>query len=226
MTLGLWLLLGSSISSNAQQVSWTRINWASANIGGQRVEHAALLVPVRLDGAASPAVMQLDTGADASVLYGVPYHPRSSADPCATQRECTLSGEFGATRFENVQFRVDPKFGASPPPGEVAHLGTIGAQFFEHRVLLLDFVAGRIVILTRNHKMFVALTLNGAEVRELFFDTGSSAMALMTTRGRWLEWTGRQPGDPQNRKFIASSWGKRVRAIGAPIKGAMCIGHS
>ena len=138
-----------------------------------------------------------------------------------------------------------PNFGGSSKPGTPVELGTIGAAFFEKRILLLDFVAQRLAILDkgeglpaaiaeradfvpidyRNHKIFISLTLNGVEESGLFFDTGSSSMAVTTTRARWLEWTGRQPDDAKN-KVLAKSWGKDARWLGAPIEGSMCIGKA
>lgn len=73
-------------------------------------------------------------------------------------------------------------------------VGTIGAPFFENRILILDFVGSRVAILDalpaeverravfsplhRNNKVFVTFTLNGKQEKEMVFDTGSSAFAL------------------------------------------------
>jgi hypothetical protein len=78
----------------------------------------------------------------------------------------------------------------------------------------------------RNGKIFSPVTLNGAEEHELFFDSGSSAFALTTTRRRWLDLTGRQPDDAANSTIVAQSWGKDARWIGAPLKGPMCVGKA
>jgi hypothetical protein len=149
-------------------------------------------------------------------------------------------------RFGREWFRFAAKLGGSPEAGTPVELGTIGAAFFEKRILLLDFVAQRLAILGkdeqvpveiarradfvpidyRNHKMFVSLTLNRVEESGLFFDTGSSSMAVTTTRARWLAWTGREADDPRNTVFLAKSWGKDARWIGAPVKNSICIGKA
>ena len=120
-------------------------------------------------------------------------------------------------------------------------LGTIGAAFLEQRVLLLDFVANRVAILGageelpaalaahveftpigyRDHKIFVGVAVKGSTRRDLAFDTGSSTAARITTRDRWLEWTGRRPEDPSNTVMVAWAWDRYGKWLGAPIQGAL-----
>jgi hypothetical protein len=208
------------------------------------VEHAALMVEARLDGIDAPAVMQLDTGADADIVYGVPY-VQLKPDAAAAKDYVLVSGTIAGVRFGREWFNLAAKHGGPIQPGTPVRLGTIGAAFFEKRILLLDFVAQRLAILGkgeevppeiaqradfvpidyRNHKMFVSLTLNGVEESGLFFDTGSSSMAVTTTRARWLEWTGRQADDPGNTVFLGQSWGKDARWVGAPVN-SICIGKA
>ena len=127
--------------------------------------------------------------------------------------------------------------------GKPILLGTIGAVFLEQRVLLLDFVAHRVAILGegeelpgtiaarteftpieyRDNKIFVAVAINGVKYRDLAFDTGSSPVAVVTTERHWLEWTGRQPDDPDNSVMVAWSWDRYGKWLGAPMKGALCV---
>ena len=128
--------------------------------------------------------------------------------------------------------------------GKEVLLGTIGAAFLEQRVLLLDFAANRVAILGageelpaalaahveftpiayRDHKIFVGVAVNGSTRLDLAFDTGSSTAALITTRDRWLEWTGRRPEDPSNTVMVAWAWDRYGKWLGAPIQGALCVG--
>jgi hypothetical protein len=220
--------------------------WESADFGGKNVEHAALKVEMRIEGSADPVVMQLDTGADSNVLYGLAYKHLPSAPPLTGKTQILLGGVAARRAFHDELFYISGDFGGAGEPGKPLLIGTIGAHFFEQRILLLDFVSQRLAILEkgedlpaeivgraaftpleyRNHKMFIMVTLNGVEQRDLFFDTGSSAMALMTTRSRWLEWTGRQPDDPANRLILSKSWGKDAKWVGAPAKGGLCVGKA
>jgi hypothetical protein len=187
----------------------------------------------------------------------VSYNQLDSGNPRIGQNQVQLSGTLAGSRFEREPFYTRKQFGVSflawflestmqrlaVMRGKPILLGTIGAEFFEQRLLLLDFVAQRAAILRkdeklpvdlekrfdfapieyRDRKMFVTLTLNGVAYRDLFFDTGSSSAAVVTTRRRWLEWTGRQPDDPRNSTMVAKAWDKYGKWVGAPVKGDLCV---
>jgi len=198
------------------------------------VERAALMVEMRLDGMSAPMLMQLDTGTPASVLLGNSYEQLHRNDTVVGQAGRKLGGWVAARRFDNEVFVVRPNL------GEPRRLGSLGAMFFERRVLIIDFVSQRIAILDprqdlparfdfvpldyRDHKIFVTLTLNGAADRDMIFDTGSSALPLFTTARRWQEWTGRRPDDARNVALKGKSWGKEITLAGAPLKGSICLG--
>jgi hypothetical protein len=233
----------SSQTAASEPISWSDMIWDALTTGGQSIAHAALLVDVRLDSVGIPATMQLDTGADQDMLYTNTYNSLRPKDTPSDKYWIGLTGTVAGRPFKGDWFAHSDQ-GGPVPAGKTPLLGTIGAAFFEKRILLLDFVAQRLAILGkgedlpaefaqrmefvpleyRNSKMFVAVTLNGVEDREMFFDTGSSSMAVLTTRQRWLELTGAQPDDPHNTEILGSTWGKPVRWAGAPLKNKMSIG--
>src|SRR5579872_2293406 len=196
----------SNQADSGPSIAWSRMIWHSATVGGRAIEHAALMVEVQLDSLTGPAVMQLDTGANNDVLYTKVYEQLHPKDTPGDQYWIGLSGTAAGRPFKGDWFAHSRDFGDAVA-GKTPVVGTIGAAFFERRILLLDFVGQRLAILGKgedlppglarqidfvpldyhNGKMFVALTLNGSEERDLFFDSGSSAMALMTSRRRWLE---------------------------------------
>ena len=194
------------------------------------------MVELRLDGMSGPMLMQLDTGTPASVLLGKSYEQLHRNDTVVGQAARKLGGWVAGRRFDNEVFGVLPNL------GEPRRLGSLGAMFFEQRVLIIDFVSQRIAILGprqdlpakfdfipldyRDHKIFVTLTLNGSADRDMIFDTGSSALPLFTTARRWQEWTGRRPNDPRNLALKGKSWGKEVTLAGAPLKGSICLGKA
>ena len=75
----------------------------------------------------------------------------------------------------------------------------------------------------RNGKPFVRVRVAGTDRDDLFFDSGSSAFPLVVRRELWPEWTGRQRSDPANEVWLATSWGREVPLIGAPLRGALSI---
>ncbi len=228
--------------ARAQPIEWTKMIWESADLGPRTEEHAALMLEVKLDSQPASALMQLDTGASGNFVYIDNTEP---LDPA--RLFVTLSGTVARRPMQGEQFF---RFPFHDPSGRLPLIGTIGLPFFERRILLLDFVAQQIAILDkdetlpaaiappldfvpveyrkgyRNGKPFVPLSLNGAEVRDLFFDTCSAVTPIATTRSMWSELTGRQPSDPANERITAKSWGRDSAAIGAPLKGEMCIGRT
>jgi hypothetical protein len=130
--------------------------------------------------------------------------------------------------------------------GRQVLLGTIGAAFLENRVLLLDFAARRLAFLGkdeelppslaarihftpiqyRDHKIFVAATVNGIPTRDLAFDTGSGPSPVLTTRERWQRWIAGSQGGANNTVLKVWAWDRYINLVGAPIKGALCVGKA
>lgn len=90
--------------------------------------HAELMIQARLDGRGS-GLLQLDTGAWKSALY----RPGGA--------DITVSGSIAGREFEREPF------GFRSDEAKPGRLGTVGLSFFAQRVLILDFVKGRLAIL-------------------------------------------------------------------------------
>jgi hypothetical protein len=218
------------------QVRWSNMVWQPAALNGNTVAHAALMVEAALAGSPTPAVMQLDLGTPQTLLY----------NPGGAEKSLSVSGTIASRKFRNERFAALRIAGAQRPATTPILAGTVGADFFEHRILLLDFVMQRLAILGkdaplppgldrnveylpldyRHGHVFVAATIDGHEDSDLFFDTGSSMMALATGRTHWREWTHRRPDDPANVIVRVNSWGKQAVLVGAPIPGTLCIGSA
>jgi hypothetical protein len=118
--------------------------------------------------------------------------------------------------------------------------------FFNHRLLLLDFVRNKIAIGNkwqvlpdsvekqasfaplqyRNGKVFVSVRIDETEESGFFYDTGSSALPMVTTRERWSDLTRRQPDDPTNEVWKVNSWGKDAALVGARLPSSLCVGSA
>ena len=239
MRLALILVLcgAAAAQSGSEAITWSRIVWESGSVtlAGRPVQRAALMVETRLDGMSAPMLMQLDTGTPDSVLLGRSYEQLHRNDTVVGPGR-KLGGWVAGRRFDNEVFVLLPNL------GEPRRLGSLGAMFFEQRVLIVDFVSQRIAILDprqdlpakfdfvpldyRDHKIFVTLTLNGVPDRDMILDTGSSAVPLFTTARRWQEWTGRRTDDPRKVQLKGKSWGREVTLAGAPLKGSICLGKA
>jgi hypothetical protein len=227
--------------AQAQPIKWTKMIWDAGDLGSRTEPHAALLVEVKLDSQRAPVRMQLDTGSSGNILYISKTEP---LDPA--RMFITLNGTVAGRPMQGEPFIKEPQDSSSDPP----LIGTIGVTFFERRILLMDFAAQQIAILDkgepvpdriaqqldfvsaeyrpgyRNGKVFVPVSLNGAEFRNLFFDTGAATTGIATVRDIWQELTGRQPSDSANERAGGGVWGEQKVVIGAPLKGEMCVGKA
>jgi len=200
----IWLLLlaGGALAGGeaGPTLGWSNMVWQAQKLGGRDVPHAALMVEVAVEGLPAPALMQLDTGA-LNWVYRVPKDA-----PWWRGNQVAITGRAAGRRFHDEWFgrRDDPRAAMDGKP----IVGTLGAPFFENRVLILDFVGSRLAILDtlppaveqraaftpleyRDGKMFVAFTVDGRQETQMFYDSGSSAFAIATTRTRWMDLTGR-----------------------------------
>jgi hypothetical protein len=232
---------------SAAEISWTPIHWESAKIGGRTVEKAALMVPVQLDGKAERIFVQLDLGAGTQ-FDSVPYEQLfgKGTAPIDKPKRLPFTGTFGGARLRNEWMAVVPRQGHASPSGQPILLGTLGADFFRNRILLLDFVRQRLCILNEKTKLaetvermasFVPLTIrgghlmvtikiNGNSETDFFYDTGASLFPIGTTRSKWQALTGRTGTEPGNEVWRVNSWGQEAVMVGAPITGELRLGEA
>jgi hypothetical protein len=232
--------------------AWIPFRWYGDAVGGRFEPHAALYVPVELDGIAGTYYLQLDTGAGWPRWYEVPLRQVMPQSFGKTGRdtapdEIVLSGRVGTVSFARDTFLVEKGFGDSlsraGPPDAPRVIGTLGLRFFRDRILVLDFPHQRLAIVGRDDSMpassgkltyvparyqhgylFVPLRVANRPVEDFFYDTGASAFALVTTASTWRQFTGRTGSEPGNLRMTVSSWGKQVEDVGAPVAGAVEIG--
>jgi hypothetical protein len=227
-------------------LSWSPIHWESAKIGDRTVDRAALLIPVQLDGMPRPILVQLDLGADLSQFDSVAYEQLfgKGTAPRDKPKKLPFTGVFGGARVNTHLFDVVPQQGEPTPAGKPILLGTLGTDFFAKRMLILDFVRQRVAIAeegaalpddlekrakfasitVRDGSLFVPLSINGKTETDYFYDTGSSAFPMVTTKARWQSLTGRTGKEPGNEFWRVNSWGREAVMVGAPISGDIRLG--
>lgn len=237
-------------------IPWAPFRWEASRLGGRKVERAAILVPVTFGGFDAPCAMQLDTGADLTMLYertldslkGRPGASHLAVVPAAgTLGEQAVSGvpdllmHVGPTAFRTPMCFVLPDFGdpvpSSAPAGEEIHLGSIGADLFAGRVLIIDYPRRRLAIMQdsppecRGQWCGIELDSRGRPVLPLvirgqmlhaLFDTGSSLFPIVTSSKRIATLSAERESD----SIESSSWGKqhqmKGRPLGAPFE---LVGH-
>jgi hypothetical protein len=230
-------------SVSGPEIQWDNFRWRGAMFGTRVVQKAALQVPIRIDSAPDNLFLQLDTGSDGTMFYEVPYREIRQALPASLPRFVLESARIGRTDASRDTFWMRPKSGRPINATGARTVGTLGADFIRHRTLVLDFPQSRFafvergvalpqwmeanahwtVLTFRNGKIFVRATIDGVERDDVFFDSGSSAFALIVRREWWTTLTGRSPADSTNDSYMASSWGRDVELVGAPLRNPVTI---
>jgi len=200
--------------------------WRADTTDGHAMPHAGLLIPVQLPNCPRTCYLQFDTGAPYSVLYApslAALHARYPALPAAAAD--TVRNFRFALGNGQVQARwmlVLPRGGSALPADSTAPfiIGTLGSDVVDGRALVLDYARRRFTLAASvpdslvprtdfvplaftNRRVLLSMGVQG-EPRQLMFDTGSSAFALMTSKGNWEQMA--QPGAVP-RTAVVNSWG-------------------
>ena len=207
--------------------------WGADTANGRAMPHASLLVPVTVPGCPRTLYLQFDTGAPYTLLKSTALDELRARYPATRAGLLATSDTLRNFRFALGQgqvlaraIRVLRYAGTSPLPADSAApyvIGTLGTDLLDGRVLVLDYARQRFTLSTSvpdsllGRTVFVPLefkerrVLLNAQVqgqpKQLFFDSGSSAFALMTSQATWQEMA--QPG-AEARTADVNSWGKTL----------------
>ena len=206
--------------------------WTSADGVSDR---AAMRVPVDLDGARG--WFQVDTGLDATVVYGgIPVERKWEV----LEGKCLAPGlRIGGIRMGPVWLCA----GGNGPEGDM--LGSLGLDLLVGRLVVIDYPGRRLAIMQpgdappwllrqtswtpavlRDGKFFLTAVLGGEDIDGLFFDTGASAFNVTVDFGTWKALTGCTGPDSATTRWAVSSWGNEVTAIGCAARGPLVIGSA
>jgi len=222
--------------------------WQEARFGDRIEPHAALLLPVSVEGSPKTLYMQFDLGAPSTVLMKDKLDSLMDRLPGVTVgadgRVERLSFAMGEVQAEARQVRVHDA-GSSDPirwddPDRVDIIGTVGADLLRGRVLVIDYPAHRIqvgdavpealaaraqmqpFIFTPRGVILTGMAIDG-EARNIMLDTGSSAFALLISRDEWLTMTDGGAGET---RFGVNSWGRTLTAHVAPTRSVASFGDT
>jgi len=223
----------------------TRFAWRADTTGARATPHAVLLVPVTLPNCPRTCYMQLDTGAPYTLLYShalMALQARYPAGPaCPPQADTLRNFQFaigqGQVAARTIRVR---QMGAHALPADSTApfvIGTLGTDVLEGRVLIIDYARQRFELranvpdsLARRavfgplafeqRRVLLSAGLQGT-AKQLLFDSGSSAFALLTSQAAWQELA--RPGTPE-RVTPVNSWGKTLTAHTVPTTASLKIG--
>jgi len=163
--------------------------------------------------------MQLDTGADRSVLYG-------SVAP--TRREIGLFQDRTVTAVVRPDLPIEPV----APTGRL--LGTVGTDALAGRTLVFDTPALRLCSVATppratlparfaHGKIFVSLSMGDLRLDDVAFDTGAQ-FGLVVDPPDFERLTGRTLTDPHNGHASVPAWGRAVAVVTAPARDDVSLG--
>jgi len=204
--------------------------WVPHKQGDITLPHGAMVVPVTIGGC-KRFRMQFDLGATSSMLY----RPKMDnlGERCAVPPMIERDGQRYALNMDIVigdatiyapeilqrQTNGQPIDWNNPDKPEL--IGTLGADLIDGKVLVIDYPAKKIIIgdalpseysqpaawgtfTFEDRRVFLSARIDGRDTR-LWFDTGSSALELLTNESTWTALAA--PGaTPQT--LTMNSWGK------------------
>ena len=215
-----------SVSHAAQRIP---LRWLASDGN----PHAALLLPVKIDGITDVFYMQLDTGAPSTVFY------RASLQSILEQHPAAFAIEAGKQQV-GLGFAIDglnvrsPRFALldygskveSGNPQAANIIGSIGTDLLEKRVLVLDFRQDECAFLQavpeagfadfqfRKRRILLPARI-GDQPRTLLYDSGSSGYALLTGKQEWDRL--KTPGGLVKVEK-GNSWGRALKVMTATVR--------
>lgn len=245
-SFGQWNISTSKISGS--DLSWTNFLWTNDSLGNRYFERTAMFIPAKMEGLPNTFLFQFDLGADITRLYGNPLktiflnYPEfdrirrykgfwqfwntqtafkdltlSFGDVTATTKNCYVMSGFGK------RIATDLSTDSSP-----IKIGTIGADLFQNKILVLDYPNQRFAIcdtlpgslqtsfvnmsLDQHGRIIISLQLKNKSYRVLF-DNGSSIFPLVASADIANSFSTAAGTDT----IAMSSWGTIHNVIGRPI---------
>ena len=220
-----------SVSNTAEHVP---IRW----LAGDGNPHAALLLPVEIEGIANVFYMQLDTGAPSTVFYrtslqSIRERQRAAFAIDDGKEHVDLAFSIGglgirSRQFELLDYGNKVEFG-NPEAANI--IGTIGTDLLEKRILVLDFKQGDCAFLQavpeagfsdfhfKKRRILIPARI-GDQPRTLLYDSGSSGYSLLTSKQEWDRL--KTPGG-QLTVEKGNSWGRTLKVMTAPANQTLAM---
>ncbi len=253
-----FILLSIIHHSFAQKLQWFPFEWHGSEMSGKYYDRFSINIPVTIDDLPHKFNMQFDLGATNTMLYGnsiAPYLEKYKS--LKNKIDTTLT--FMAEGEKNFKFRrVNLKLGMvdigainighfknfgdsisvdSMNTASEKHIGTLGANLFQGKILIIDYPNKRICISKEIPKQFkkasyqpfkidkgrikIPLKINGQE-EDLMFDTGASLFALLTSKERAKAISN---GDVVD-SLEVTTWGKYYTVLGEKLNPPIYFGNT
>ena len=234
---GQWTVQNSS-TDNAN-LSWAKFTWANEILGGKSFKRTAMLIPLKIEGLPYDFLFQFDLGSNLTVLEGNPLktilekHPEfDRMHRQVAFKDLTLF--LGETKMTSRYCSVMPNQGAPLAASSLTdnlpiRLGTIGADIFQNKILVIDYPNQRFAVcdtlsgsfqatltkitLDELGRVLLPLRLNEKNYK-VMFDNGASLFPLIMSDDKINDFSTAASTDT----ITTSSWGTIHNVIGRPLK--------
>lgn len=218
---------------DADSLAWSPFFWKGDRLGQKYYDRTVMDIPATVAGLSRPVTFQFDLGANITMFYG---NPLSGLTGKKIRKEDygPLSVSFGDLRASTEHAYVIKDFG-DEPQGDTVHLGTIGADLFRDKVLIIDYpglrfavgdtvprswgVAMTPVSLDPSGRMVLPLQI-GRKTFRAMFDNGSSLFPLIAPARHIHYYPAAAPTDT----IPITSWGKAHNVVGRPLNAPFTLG--
>ena len=223
--------------------------WIEGTHGDYFEAYEAIKIRVFIEGVSNKLYMQFDTGAPSSILYGNAIKSLESSDMkgniIVTEKASFLSDfdfMIGENKVKAKKLIVLDGYGKIVDINDTItewKIGTIGADFLADKITAIDFQDNEIVLFRERpewmrtlpnfedfdfsgRRFMLPALFNGKEL-ELFYDSGSSAFGLITTKHRYQKYS-----DPNTEGIVleANSWGSSIPIRHKPTAFKIQMGGS
>lgn len=242
-----------------QEHSWINFDWVGDSIGNKYFDKAFIYIPFTIEGIPHKFNSQFDLGAPNTMVYGNSIEPYLNKYPSLSKNLDTLNKKYRLQNvkrgfFRNINFKLDTvlfkkqelvyhdRYGReltldSIDTKTVKQIGTIGANLFQNKYLLIDFANERLATLDSLNKYykektaFVDIRLDNGRIkvpvrindsiRYFMFDTGASLFPLVVTKEDLKLISN---SNVANDTLNISSWGEYYDVHGYSITSNISIG--
>lgn len=249
---GEWTISNQPAQKN--ELSWIKFYWTSDSFGNKFYERTAIFIPAKIEGLSRTFSFQFDLGSDLTMLYeknarsvfGAEFNnhtgklkgPLQFWNSARSFKNITL--DFGSTKATTENCAINKNYGEEISSNDVsearpATIGTIGADLFQGKVLIIDYPNQRFAIceslpdsfntyltkieLDNVGRVLLPLTIHGKNYKALF-DNGSSLFPLLVTDNKVNDFS----TSPGMDTIEINSWGQLHKVIGRQLQGSFQLG--
>jgi hypothetical protein len=224
---------------DVKEFNWQAFKWIPIEMNNKLYDKAAIFVPIQFEDSEKTFWLQLDTGANTQfdgVTFDSINPPHRIIQTGTAYDKVRFNGKIAGYETQNAKFVSMKKWGGIVKESDQEiNIGTLGLDFFEDKILVLDFPNSRLAIVTSESLLpteitkdvtyypaemisnffAISLTAKGAS-HMIAYDTGSSAFPLLLNHDLWQQLTGRDGTEPENIIREGPAWGNLITFIGAP----------